>query len=115
MTPAFNHPTVVLPFQDGQGETTQAGLLFAGSPANAPVIESHVWWPVPQALPPVWGTSAQAKMAAVLLAHHVHSLPERALALAQGGSGLTPVPLSIEPGGCYLAVVAVVQAAKLLA
>lgn len=91
------------------GETTQAGLLFAGSPANAPVIESHVWWPVPQALPPVWGTSAQAKMAAVLLAHHVHSLPERALALAQGGSGLTPVPLSIEPGGCYLAVVAVVQ------
>jgi len=24
--------------------------------------------------------------------------------LAQGGSGITPIPLSIEPGGCYLAV-----------
>jgi hypothetical protein len=29
--------------------------------------------------------------------------------LAQGGSGTTPVPLSIEPGSCYLAVASLVQ------
>src|ERR1019366_1326846 len=32
--------------------------------------------------------------------------------LAEGGSGTTPVPLSIEPGGCYLALVSVVQGAS---
>ena len=37
--------------------------------------------------------------------------PTQPVLLAQGGSGATPVPLSIEPGACYLAIVSVVQGA----
>jgi hypothetical protein len=48
-------------------------------------------------------------MAKVLFARHVRSLPRPPFVLAQGGPGATPLPLSVEPGGCYLAVVALVQ------
>ena len=41
----------------------------------------------------------QARMAHVLQARHIVSLPREAVMLAQGGSGTTPVPLSLEPGG----------------
>jgi hypothetical protein len=48
-------------------------------------------------------------MAHVLLSRHVHLLLSEPVLLAQGGSGTTPIPLSIEPGACYLALVSVVQ------
>jgi hypothetical protein len=46
-------------------------------------------------------------MAGVMVAHHVPALASEAIAIAQGPSGLTPVPLEVEPGGCYVAVVAI--------
>ena len=51
-------------------------------------------------------------MAHVLLTRHVRSLLREPILLAQGGSGTTPVPLSIEPGACYVALVSVVQGAS---
>jgi hypothetical protein len=91
------------------GETTQVGVVFAGSPPGAPVLVAHYAWPLPERLPTLWGTDARARMAHVLLARHVVSLPSSAVMLAQGGAGTTPVPLSIEPGACYLAVVSLAQ------
>jgi hypothetical protein len=43
-------------------------------------------------------------MAHVLLVRHVVSLPRDPAFVAQGGSGITPIPLSIEPGACYLGI-----------
>ncbi len=91
------------------GETTRVGVVFVGSPPNASVLVSHFEWPLPDHLPTEWGDEVRARMAHLLLARHVVSLPAEPVQLAQGGSGVTPVPLSIEPGGCYVAVVALVQ------
>jgi hypothetical protein len=87
------------------GETTRVNVVFAGSPPTQPVLVSHAAWPMPDHLPSLWGSEARARMAHVLLARHVTSLPREPVQLAQGGYGLTPVPLSVEPGGCYLAIV----------
>jgi hypothetical protein len=87
------------------GETTRVNIVFAGSPPSQPVLVSHAAWPLPDHLPTLWGTEPRARMAHVLLARHVASLPREPAQLAQGGYGLTPVPLSIEPGACYLALV----------
>lgn len=91
------------------GDTTAADVLFAGSPPGAPVLESHLAWPLPAHLPSMWGGEVRARMARVLLARHVVSLPRAPYFLTQGGPGTTPVPLEVEPGGCYLAVVSVSQ------
>jgi hypothetical protein len=91
------------------GESTHVGILFAGSPPGAPVLVAHAAWALPDHLPAVWGSEARGRMAHVLLARHVTSLPSEPVQLAQGGYGLTPVPLSIEPGACYLALVTLVK------
>lgn len=91
------------------GETTQVEVVFVGSPPDAPVLLVHAWWSLPQSLPAIWGSEARARMARLLLARQVRSLPRWPFMLAQGGAGGTPVPVSIEPGGCYLAVVSLVE------
>lgn len=93
------------------GETTPVQVVFAGAPPDSPVLVSHFSWPLPAHLPDLWGNEPRARMARVLLERHVRSLRAEPVALAQGGYGLTPVPLSIEPGACYLAVVALVREA----
>jgi hypothetical protein len=92
-------------------EPTRVNIAFAGSPPGDPVLVSHSAWPLPNHLPDasIWGAEARARIAHLLLARHVVSLPDDPVALAQGGSGTTDVPLSVQPGACYLAVVALVQ------
>jgi hypothetical protein len=87
------------------GESKRVTVVFAGSPPGAPVLLSHASWPLPDHLSALWGPEAQGRMAHVLLARHVAALGADPVQLAQGGYGVTPVPLSIEPGACYLAVV----------
>ena len=94
------------------GETTRVGVAFVGSPPGAPVLVAHVAWPLPDRLPTAWGNESRARMAHVLLSRHVRLLLREPVLLAQGGAGSTPVPLSIEPGACYLALVSVVQGAS---
>jgi hypothetical protein len=91
------------------GEATPVQVVFAGSPAGAPVLVAHFSWPLPAHLPGVWGTEPRARMARVLLERHLASLRAEPVALAQGGYGVTPVPLSVEPGACYIAVVTLVR------
>jgi hypothetical protein len=89
------------------GVATQTSVVFAGSPPNAPIVVTHTSWPIPPRLPLTWGQETRARMAGVMVAHHVPALGSEAIAIAQGPSGLTPVPLDVEPGGCYVAVVAI--------
>jgi hypothetical protein len=44
-----------------------------------------------------------------MFTRHVAVPPEDPVYIAQGSSGTTPLPLSVEVGGCYLAVVGVVR------
>jgi hypothetical protein len=45
-------------------------------------------------------------MARVMFTRHVAAPGEEPVFLGQGSSGTTPFPVSVEVGGCYLAVVA---------
>jgi hypothetical protein len=91
------------------GQTTHVQVSFAGATAGSTVLVTHFTWPLPDHLPSLWGTDAQARMGHVLLVRHLPALRQDAVALAQGGYGLTPVPLSLEPGGCYVAVATLVK------
>ncbi len=93
------------------GDPTRVDVAFAGSPPTASVLVAHYAWPLPDHLPALWGAEARGRMAHVLLARHVSTLPEEAVMLAQGGAGDTPVPLSLEPGTCYLAITARIKEA----
>jgi len=86
------------------GEATRVEIVFAGSPPNAPVLVLHFAWALPDHLPTPWGPEARGRVAHVLMARHVVSLPHEPVLLAQGASGMTPVPISIEPGACYLGI-----------
>jgi hypothetical protein len=88
------------------GEPTETEVLFAGSPPRAPVVMAHYAWPLPAHLPAAWDDEVRGRMARVLFVRHVESLPREPSFLTQGGSGTTPVALDVEPGACYLAVVA---------
>jgi hypothetical protein len=91
------------------GEETRATIVFAGAPPDAQVLATHLAWPIPERVPSTWGPDARARMAHVMLARHVAPPRGDAVMQAMGGAQVTPVPIAIEPGACYLAVVAVVQ------
>lgn len=88
------------------GEATAVTVQFEGAPAGAPVLLTHALSPLPDHLPSTWGPKARARMAAALLPRHIGRLEEDPVFVAQGASGVTPVSFDIEPGGCYVAVMA---------
>lgn len=89
------------------GEPTRAGLVFVGALPGSDVTITHSSWPLPARLPPLWGPEARGRMARAMFARHV-ALPEHdPVFIAQGTSGVTPFPVPVEIGGCYLAVAGV--------
>jgi hypothetical protein len=91
------------------GGTTLGNVMFAGAPPSSSVLVTHAAWPLPDRLPRAWGPLARARMAAALLARHVHAPPADPVVLAQGPSGVTPVVFDVERGACYLAVAAAIH------
>jgi hypothetical protein len=91
------------------GDELNANLVYAGAPGDAPVVITHVSWPLPHHLPDTWGADARARMAHALLARHVAAPRGAAVYQVAGGSGTTSMAMPMEPGGCYLAVAAVAQ------
>jgi hypothetical protein len=67
---------------------------------------THASWPLPEHLPSLWGAGARGKMARALFARHIPSLPDAPVFLGVGSSGITPFPVPLEPGACYVATVA---------
>jgi hypothetical protein len=88
------------------GGSTLGNLAFAGAPPSTNVVVTHAAWPLPDRLPRAWGPLARARMAAALLARHVHAPTSDPVVLAQGASGVTPVFFDVERGACYLAIAA---------
>jgi hypothetical protein len=88
------------------GEGTNVAVLFEGATPGSPVLVTHATFALPEHLPLVWGQRARARMAAALLPRHIGAFDRDAVFLAQGASGLTPVPFEVEPGACYVAVAA---------
>jgi hypothetical protein len=91
------------------GEATTSIVVFEGAPGGSSVILTHAFAPLPDHLPLAWGRETRARMAAALWPRHVGALVEDAVLLVQGASGTTSVPVEVEPGACYVAVVALEQ------
>lgn len=91
------------------GGPTSVTLLYGGTPPHSEVIVTRSTWPLPARLPPLWGPAARSKMARVMFLRHVAVPADDPVYLTQGSSGTTPVPLSVETGGCYVAVVGVAR------
>jgi len=88
------------------GKTTRVNVVFAGAPPNGDLTTTLASWPLPSHLPSLWGPVARSKMARVMFARHVAIPADDPIFLGQGSSGTTPFPVSVEVGGCYLAMVA---------
>ena len=88
------------------GRETKVNVVFAGAPPNGDITSTLASWPLPQRLPALWGPVVRSKMARVMFTRHVAVPAEDPIFLGQGSSGTTPFPISVETGGCYLAVVA---------
>lgn len=86
------------------GGETLGQLFFAGAPPRSPMTLTRAEWPIPERLPRAWGRQVRARMAAALRLHHSPELVEAPVLVEQGPSGITPVPLQVTPGACYLAV-----------
>lgn len=89
------------------GKPTHVGLVFVGAPPESDVLVSEARWPLPIRLPDLWGSTARGKMARVVFTRHVAVPADDPIFLAQGASGVTPFPLPVEVGGCYVAVVGI--------
>jgi hypothetical protein len=90
------------------GEARDTLLSFAGAISAAPVIITRAFWPMPAGLPSVWGAEGSRRFATALRARS--SVPTRApVALYEGIVGSTSFVSPVEPGACYVAVVAVTR------
>ncbi len=95
------------------GAPTKLTLLYSGTPPHTEVVVTRGSWPLPARLPPIWGPTVRSKMARVMFLRHVAVPSEDPVYLAQGSAGTTPVPLSVETGGCYVAVVGITHGQRL--
>lgn len=91
------------------GSPTRVTLVYGGSPPHSEVLVTRGSWPLPARLPPMWGPVTRSKMARVMFLRHVAVPADDPVYLAQGSSGTTPLPLSVETGGCYVAVVGITR------
>ena len=88
------------------GAAVQGAIAFAGAPSSGTVSRILASWPIPDAIPRSWGPQVRARMTGALLARGVSRATEAPIVLSQGGQGLTGITVDVEPGACYVAIVA---------
>lgn len=89
------------------GETSRVTLAFTGTPPHSEVILTRATWALPAKLPTLWGPITRSRMARAMFLRHVTMPPDEPVYIAQGSTGSTPIPLSVETGACYVAVVGI--------
>jgi hypothetical protein len=85
---------------------TSLTVVFAGAPPLGRLVATRSSWSLPPHLPLLWGPLARGRIARAMLSRHVAAMTEEPAFVAQGTSGTTPLPLTVEPGACYVAAVA---------
>ena len=90
-------------------ERTIGVLAFAGSSDGAPVMVVHGTRDLPKGLPERWGPVPRARAARALLERHIPGPESAPVYQSLGVAGITSLPIEVERGQCYLAVLAPVQ------
>jgi hypothetical protein len=91
------------------GEPVPVAMRFAGAPPGARVTLLRARWDLAPGLPERWPPEARAAMSAVLREQGVGLAGARLVDEALGVQGPTAMPVEVEPGACYLAVVVAVR------
>jgi len=91
------------------GETARISVPFAGAAGMVAMVATDALWPIPSAVPNHWGARTRAGFALALRRRNAPEPPSPPILEALGVSGPTMVPVTIEPGRCYLAAVAVAR------
>jgi hypothetical protein len=91
------------------GAPTLANLRFVGSLPGTPVVLLHARSELPAGLPERWGPEPSARIAEALWQSHNRPLPDSPVFESLGVSGVTALPVEVEPGACYLAALAPIR------
>jgi len=85
------------------GVPTRVELRFIGAAADAALTLTHAHWDLPPGLPSSWGAEAQARLARLAQNAHLKLLTAPIYG-SLGVQGATELPLEVEPGACYSAL-----------
>lgn len=96
-----------LDFCLGEAASVDVSFLGAAGPAEVTLVDSS--WSLPAGIPDEWGPDARGDIATALRRRHAPALPPAPIDTWMGVQGETLVPFAVEPGQCYLAVVASVR------
>jgi hypothetical protein len=87
------------------GDPVPVSMRFAGAPPGAHVTLLRARWELAAGLPERWPSEARASMSAVLREQSLGLTGAKLVDEALGVQGSTAMPVEVEPGACYLAVV----------
>jgi len=91
------------------GATMGVELLYAGAPGAVPVMLLDAVYPLPKGVPTTWGARARAGLSAALWRRRIPLVEERPIEQRLGVAGVTTIPISVEPGSCYVAALATIR------
>lgn len=91
------------------GETGVVNVPFQGAAGPVNVAVSDARWPIPRTIPPYWGARARGGFATALRRRGAPAPQEQPIFEVVGVQGETSASLSVEPGKCYLAAVALMR------
>lgn len=86
------------------GVPTPVELRFIGAAPHLSLRLTHAHWDLPAGLPSAWGAEANARLARLALNAHLE-LRNAPIYFSLGVQGSTQLPLEVEPGACYSALV----------
>jgi hypothetical protein len=91
------------------GTASAFRLRFVGALPGLPVVLASTRFALPPGLPPSFSPQQSAKMAEALRQYHGPALTGSPVYTSLGVSGVTLLPIELEPGSCYLAAVTAVR------
>ena len=97
-------PDALLELCVGQAEIVQ--VRYGGAPSHGAVTVLDSLWPLPAGIDPLWSPEVRGGLGWALMRRGAPAPRSAAALQVLGGQGATRVPAPIEPGGCYLAAVA---------
>lgn len=83
------------------GERAAVRLRFTGAAPFSEVLLVRSRWSLPAGLPPYFDARARARLAEALREHHAPPPVDSPIYSSLGISGVTMLPLAVEPGACY--------------
>jgi hypothetical protein len=83
-------------------QETDVILDVLGAPPGEPVALLHARFPLPEGLPLRWGPVARERLAEALWDQHFAGVADPPIYESLGVTGMTVLPLQIEPNTCYV-------------